>query len=71
MSTAAPKVGQTYTVRHTRKGTFKAKVLRVDEEFAQLLITEGYAGAIINNNERYVGDKLDVRLSFCKFTPTT
>lgn len=69
-----PEVGQTYRVKHSRKGIFEMRVTGVDKDWAHGVITDGFAGAILPYNEREVGEDITVRRSFCVFsaapTPT-
>ena len=69
MTTATPEVGKTYTVRHSRKGTFKAIVRSVDEEWADLEVVAGRADAIMPDNRAEKGESVTVRLSMCSFEP--
>lgn len=68
-TTGAPVVGGTYRVNHSRKGAFTAKVLSVDETWADLLITDGKAAAMLDCNVVEVGEKVTVRLTHCRFAP--
>jgi hypothetical protein len=60
------EVGAIYLFKHSRKGTFKAKVLEqsVDRQFADLCITEGKAEG--RSVEWNVGDTLFLRLDLCE-----
>lgn len=66
----APEVGKTYVVRHSRKGTFTARVKAVHGDFATLEIVSGTARAMLAYNERGVGEEVDVRLSLATFSNT-
>lgn len=64
----AVEVGKTYLVRSRRKGTFMARMTRVDDTWATGIITGGYARAMMEYNERHKGEEVTVRQSLCKFT---
>lgn len=64
---AAPEVGKTYTVRHSRKGVFVAKVEAVHEDFVDLRIVNGVAHAMLPENVRYAGEDIQVRTSLATF----
>jgi hypothetical protein len=63
----ALEVGKTYRVTSSRKGTFTGIVSRLDETWADVLITKGKAGAMMDYNEREAGEPVTVRRSFCTF----
>lgn len=63
------QVGQTYRVTSSRKGTFVGILTRVDNTWADVLITSGKAKAMLDYNESYEGESVTVRRSFCTFTP--
>lgn len=62
------EIGKTYLVNSSRKGTFTARLQRLDETWATLLITAGKASALLEYNERKKGEEVTVRRSFCTFT---
>lgn len=62
------EVGKTYRVSHSRKGAFTGRLLGVDDTWASFEITEGKAKALLEENERFAGDEVTVRRSFCTFT---
>lgn len=62
-----PIVGKTYKITHSRKGRFTGKIVACGEEFCDILITEGRAGAICEYNEREEGEVVSSRIEFCKF----
>ena len=63
------EVGKTYMVDHKRKGRFCARVLSFGDEWADVQITSGRAGAMMSYNEAGPGEKITVRLSHCVFSP--
>jgi len=63
------EVGKTYIVKSSRKGTFTGRITHVGDTFADVLITQGRAGAMLDYNERETGETVTVRKSFCTFTP--
>ena len=60
--------GKTYLIRHSRKGTFAARVVEVRDEWADVIVVAGKASAAMSYNEAEVGDALTVRRSFCTLT---
>ena len=62
------EIGKTYLVNSQRKGTFVARITRVDSTWATGIITAGHAGAMLDYNERGKGEEVTVRRSLCKFT---
>lgn len=62
------EVGKTYLVNSQRKGTFMARMTRVDDTWATGIIVGGYAKAMMEYNERDKGEEVTVRRSFCTFT---
>ena len=56
--------GKIYKVRHSRKGIFHLHVLKQDDTWLTGTIIKGHAGAMLEYNERYVGDEITVRKSF-------
>lgn len=63
-----PEVGKIFIVNHSRKGKFTMKVTSVKEEWAEGLVVDGYAKAVMDYNEKYIGDIITVRISMCSFT---
>ena len=74
MTLQSPIVGETYTVSHPKKGTFKATVIDIrDGEWVVLQITEGRARTPFPSITIGVGDFLTVNVesaSFFKHTTT-
>lgn len=60
-------VGKTYKVTHSRKGRFVLRVTAVNGEFATGVIVKGRAHAMLEENEREVGDELAFRIAHCTF----
>lgn len=58
---AVPVVGQTYDVRHSRKGAFKLLVTRVDGEWLTGQIVDGFAKAVMSYNVREEGEEITMR----------
>jgi len=69
MSTTAIEVGKTYRVVSSRKGAFTGTITKIDDTWAEVLITNGRAKAMMEYNERDAGETVTVRRSFCTFTP--
>ena len=67
MTTNQPKVGLSYKVKSQRKGTFKGIVTYIDDTWADVLITNGKASAMLDYNEREAGETIRVRQSLCVF----
>jgi hypothetical protein len=63
------EVGKTYKIRSDRKGTFVARITMVSEVWVSAELVAGKAGAMLKENEVYVGEEVTVRRSFCTFTP--
>lgn len=63
-----PQAGKTYTVKHSRKGTFTMRVLDVAGEWVHGVIVAGRANAMLEYNERETGEDITVRDSLCHFT---
>lgn len=62
------KIGGIYEVKHSRKGTFIAKVITDhDTGFVGLEVVKGKARAACEYNECDPGDSLTVRKGFCTF----
>lgn len=68
MSAAEVKVGKTYKVQSSRKGTFTARITSVDQTWATGVIVSGKADAMLAYNEREQGEEVTVRREFCAFT---
>jgi hypothetical protein len=64
----AIEVGKTYIINSTRKGIFTGVIASVDDTWASVLIINGHAKAMLDYNERGVGEVVTVRRSFCTFT---
>lgn len=62
------QVGKEYLVKHSRKGTFAARVAAFDSTWATLVMSGGKASARMAYNEATVGDEVVVRLTLCQFT---
>jgi hypothetical protein len=62
------RIGATYRVNSSRKGIFTGVLKRVDDTWADVLITDGKAQAMLDYNEREAGETVTVRRSFCTFT---
>lgn len=62
------KLGKTYSINHRRKGIFIGKVKAVHGDTAEILITEGKAGAVCNYNEKEAGEIVKIRESLCTIT---
>lgn len=65
---SAPEAGKIYKVTHSRKGIFTMRVDSVGEVWAQGVIVEGKANALLAYNEKFEGEPITVRIAFCKFT---
>ncbi len=59
--------GSVYRVKHRRKGNFYLLVQRADENVTMGMVIEGKAGAILEENEVSIGEKITIRNSFCEF----
>lgn len=62
------QIGNTYQVRHTRKGNFQMRVTGIGSEFVDGVVTDGVAGAMLEYNEVHEDEEITVRASFCTFT---
>lgn len=62
------EIGKGYSVNHSRKGVFDLKITSFDEEWATGIIIEGKASAMLPVNEKFEGEEITVRRSFCHFT---
>lgn len=60
--------GKTYKIIHSRKGIFTGRIINVDATWATVLITNGKANALLQENESEEGEQITVRRSFCVFT---
>lgn len=67
MNTTTIEAGKTYRINSTRKGLFTGIVTRFDDTWADVLITDGKAKAMLDYNEREQGETVTVRRSFCTF----
>ena len=56
-----PKVGVEYVVRHSRKGTFRARVVAVCGEWLDVVVTSGVARAVMQYNVAEEGDPVTIR----------
>jgi hypothetical protein len=63
-----PEIGAVYDVRHSRKGSFRARVEAVRGEWIDLTVVEGTARAIMSYNVAYEGDHVTVRDSHTYLT---
>lgn len=59
-----PKVGSQYLVQHSRKGNFTGKIISVNDEFAEIEITDGEAKSA--SNKRRAGAWVTVRAAQCR-----
>ena len=62
------KIGKTYLVNSSRKGTFTGKLINEGDDFASFEITAGIAKAMMDYNVRGKGEEVSVRKEFCTFT---
>ena len=62
------EVGKEYKIYHTRKGHFFGKVIQIDGEWVDIMITKGTAKAMLIENEREAGEMIRARLSHCTFS---
>ena len=60
----APKVGQTYVLKHARFGRATVRVTRVDDEWADTIVVSGKLVGM--QDEWGPGDSKTVRLSHCR-----
>lgn len=65
---ALPQKGRLYEVNHSRKGTFKMRVLGVTREWVTGVIVEGRAQAFLDYNVKEEGEEVTVRDSLCSLT---
>ena len=64
-----PVDGVEYRISHRRKGAFTGVVLRSDEVWATLQITEGCSHAVTDYNIRLTGEEVCVRNVHCTMLP--
>ena len=57
-----------YKINHVRKGSFTAVIESEDDEWATLIIVHGEAGAMLDHNRVFKGERLTVRKSLCRIT---
>ncbi len=57
-------VGKIYKVKHSRKGVFTIQVTSINETWVTGTIINGTADALLNENIRYEGEEITVRISF-------
>lgn len=57
-----------YKIASSRKGTFYGTLESQSETWATFTITHGEATAMLDYNERGVGEQVTVRKSHCHFT---
>lgn len=62
------EIGKEYLITHNRKGKFQAIVKDFNSEWVAIEITKGKAGAALEYNERFAGEKMTVRKGFCRFS---
>jgi hypothetical protein len=58
--------GKTYLVNHSRKGSFSMLIESQDDTWANGIITDGKANAMLDYNEKLKGEKITVRISFLR-----
>ncbi len=54
--------GKTYLINHPRKGVFVMCVDMVGDNWACGVIVAGRTNARLDHNEKFVGDRVDVRI---------
>lgn len=64
-----PVVGELYEIRDSRKGTFRAKVLEVDDPFAIVEVFEGKPNFISLDYKLNYNGVVSVRASLAYFIP--
>lgn len=62
------KIGATYLINSSRKGTFAGKLVHFDDTWVAFNITACKASAMLEYNEAHKGEEVTVRRSFCTFT---
>lgn len=65
--TTEVEVGKTYKIRSDRKGTFVARITMINDVWVTGVLVSGKAGAMLKENEVYVGEEVTLRRSFCSF----
>jgi len=66
--TPDPVVGKTYTIKHSRKGTFVARVVNDVGDFIDVEMLVGEARYISDYNA-VPGEVIRIRKKFCAFSP--
>ena len=56
--TDQPELGKTYKIKSSRKGTFVARITMVSETWVSCVLVSGKAGAMLKENEVYVGEEV-------------
>ncbi|MCW4050504.1 MAG: hypothetical protein NWE89_12300 [Candidatus Bathyarchaeota archaeon] len=71
MSNETIIVGNQYKVVHDRKGTFGMLVTNISQggEWIHGVVKGGVARATLPYKEKFEGDKITIRASFCSLTP--
>lgn len=59
------EIGKIYKINHSRKGKFAIQVTRQCDEWVTGVIIQGMAKAMLDYNEKYEGEEITVRKSFC------
>ena len=60
------EVGKTYLITAQRKGTFMMRVTDKDETWTRGVVVGGKASAMLDYNEKFVGDEVTCRTSFIR-----
>ena len=63
------ETGKIYKVVHIRKGVFHIKITEISDEWVTGTIVQGFANAILKDNEREAGEDIKVKKSLCKLIP--
>lgn len=63
------EIGREYTCESDRRGTFRMRIIEIDDVWVTGIITVGIARAKIPANVRHPGGKVTVRASLTNFTP--
>lgn len=58
------EIGKTYLIKHSRKGTFTARIMREHDGFTTAVIVDGKTTAILDCNVDGVGDTVSFRTKF-------
>lgn len=58
------KTGKCYKVNHSRKGEFSLYIESQDSDWIYGVVTDGYAGAMNDYNQKFEGEKIAVRTKF-------